>query len=107
MATPEPTAPRPSQLAAWAAALPPGPWRWVPGVDAGWDGAGPGPAGMALVAADGTWVLWADRPARGVSLDGCGPLTADTGQLPTLADVLAALPYLLEALGGSAGQTSG
>ncbi len=56
------------RLAAWAAALPPAPWRWVPADRCGWDGPAAGPSGMALVAADGTWVLWGGQPGGGVSL---------------------------------------
>lgn len=82
-----------ARLAAWAAALPPGPWRWVPADRCGWDDPAAGPSGMALVAADGTWVWWADSPAGGVSLDGSGPYTA-AGAAPAVAEALAALPAL-------------
>lgn len=70
--------------------LPPGPWRWH------WVWPTPGrPSGMALVAADGTLVLW--------SAGGFAPPGAPPDGRPTadLASALAELPELARAAAGA------
>lgn len=91
---PEP--PAPEELAAARALelpgggeVPPGPWRWR------WVWPTPGrPAGAALVAADGTLVLWSPggfaEPGR----------ATDGRPTPDVADALAALPDLVGAAAG-------
>jgi hypothetical protein len=69
--------------------VPPGPWRWR------WVWPTPGrPAGAALVAADGTLVLWSPggfaEPGR----------ASDGRPTPDVADALAALPELVGATAG-------
>jgi hypothetical protein len=88
--------PAPDELAAGHALelpaggeVPPGPWRWR------WVWPTPGrPAGAALVAADGTLVLWSPggfaEPGR----------ATDGRPTPDVADALAALPDLVGAAAG-------
>jgi hypothetical protein len=70
--------------------LPPGPWRWH------WVWPTPGrPSGMALVAADGTLVLWS---AGGFAPPGSPP---DGRPTADLASALADLPQLARAAAGA------
>ena len=75
----------PGALLGPAGPLPPGPWRWR------WQWpAEARPAGMALVAADGTLLLWSPG---GFAAPG-GP--ADGRPTPDVATALARLPALIE-----------